>query len=707
MDPNQRNEADKATERMVTAPVRAGGRQLKGAAKKKLASAAKKAVHAAGSALLKAGKVLLVKLAPLLLALLGIFVAVGIIYTVLIKPVGVYQELKAMQEDGDYSGETLAVYLDVEEEWDEQLDGEAIELYETFKEKDLEGLDDFQLNQAKQFSLPYSIITSIERLELFAWGDQVQEMTGLEKWEPRPDEVFEALKTNYSWIDSEVTYKASYDYSYSYSYNYEVYHPPVYDEMGNVIREGYYEEKTETGEGSATQNLEIPFNVKLLDTADAFDNFYVHEYGDYEADRDIAMGSRSYRVSDSGTGIRSDSIEAGFDGYEGLLLNLGLADEVISDAESEMRSIQSGFKSGAYNIDLEFDFDINDATKYYQPLQMVSPEGEPFERIEDYLKERYSLNEVQEIDLRTILEIAADHDEEFAYNFVAHSDGFAFFGDMNSYYYSGIIGGTRTPMMVEATAYCNGTPGTGCPIVNGHPYCTGAYTDGYTATGKRAIAGDGSRENPHLIAVDRNVIPLGTTVYIPGLGYAVAEDVGGAIKGNRIDILFATHAEALKFGRQNIQIQIISNGLGWPVPIEVEPYITSHYGPRWGRIHYGIDIGGWGQRVPIVAAADGVVSLAGPNGTYGNCIIIKHGKNDQGKETETLYAHLHRVNVRPGDRVGQGQVIGTMGTTGRSTGIHLHYEVRVDGAKLDPLNFYDKNEFAPYLRSKEEWIRLR
>ena len=696
MEPNQRHEADKATERMITAPVRAGGRRLKGAAKKKLASVTKKAVHAAGKALLQVGKILLVKLAPVLLILLGVFVAVGIIYTVIIKPVGVYQELKAMQEDGDYAGKTLAVYLDVEEEWDEQLDGEAIELYESFREKDLEGLDDFQYNQAKQFSLPYSIITSIERIELFAWGDQVQEMTGLDKWEPRPDEVFEALRTNYSWIDSKVDYEANYDYSYSYSYKYEVYHEPVYDEYGNVIVEGYYEEKTETGSGSATEDLEIPFNVKLLHTADAFDNFYVHEYGDYEADRDLAKGSRSYRITDSGTNIRSDSIEAGYDGYEGLLLDLGLADKIVADAESSMRSIQSGFRSGAYDINFEFEFNINDATKYYQPLQAVIPEGEPFGRIENYLKERYHLNEVQEIDLRTILEIAVDHDEEFAYNFAAHSDGFAFFGDMGGYYYNAVLGGERIPMMVEATAYCDGTPGSGCPIVNGHPYCTGQYADGYTATGVRAVAGDGSLENPHIIAVDPTVIPLKTTVYIPGLGYARAEDVGGAIKGNRIDILFETHAEALQYGRRNIQIQVITNSLAWPVPMEMYQYITSYYGPRWGRIHYGIDIGSGGKNIPIIAAADGVVSLASRNGSYGNCVIIKHGKNGRGQEIETLYAHLASINIRAGDEVRQGEVVGLMGTTGISTGIHLHYEVRVDGSKQNPLDFYDRQVYQRF-----------
>jgi len=90
----------------------------------------------------------------------------------------------------------------------------------------------------------------------------------------------------------------------------------------------------------------------------------------------------------------------------------------------------------------------------------------------------------------------------------------------------------------ELTAYCT------CPI------CTAPYSDGYTATGVRAVAGDGSRENPHLVAVDPRVIPLGSQLYIEGLGHAKAVDVGRAIRGNRIDVLMPSHRAALKFGRK-------------------------------------------------------------------------------------------------------------------------------------------------------------
>ena len=88
----------------------------------------------------------------------------------------------------------------------------------------------------------------------------------------------------------------------------------------------------------------------------------------------------------------------------------------------------------------------------------------------------------------------------------------------------------------------------------GRSACTGAYNDGFTATGLPAIAGDGTEANPHIVAVDPRVIPLGSRLYIDGYGFAVAADTGGAIKGNRIDLLLETHQTALKFGRRQLQI---------------------------------------------------------------------------------------------------------------------------------------------------------
>jgi murein DD-endopeptidase MepM/ murein hydrolase activator NlpD len=120
-----------------------------------------------------------------------------------------------------------------------------------------------------------------------------------------------------------------------------------------------------------------------------------------------------------------------------------------------------------------------------------------------------------------------------------------------------------------------------------------------------------------------------------------------------------------------------SAGLSWPV----QGTITSGYGPRWGRMHEGLDIAG-GSGTPIAAARAGTVILAGYSGGYGNLVVVDHGGG-----LSTAYAHLSSISVSVGQGVGQGTVVGGMGTTGNSTGVHLHFEVRVGGAAVNPLGY--------------------
>ena len=108
---------------------------------------------------------------------------------------------------------------------------------------------------------------------------------------------------------------------------------------------------------------------------------------------------------------------------------------------------------------------------------------------------------------------------------------------------------------------------------------------------------------------------------------------------------------------------------------------TSGFGPRWGRMHNGLDFAG-PHGTDIVATADGVVTHAGWSGGYGKLIKIKH---DFGFETR--YAHLTTIRVQVGQRVSRGQHIGDMGSTGRSTGTHLHYEIRSGSRALNPQPF--------------------
>jgi uncharacterized protein YabE (DUF348 family) len=121
-------------------------------------------------------------------------------------------------------------------------------------------------------------------------------------------------------------------------------------------------------------------------------------------------------------------------------------------------------------------------------------------------------------------------------------------------------------LIMTATAYCPGTPGSGCPVINdqGHTYCTHSENDGFTFTGKRAVQGLGTLFSPHLVAVDPKVIPLHSLLYIeeiPGIGkigFALAEDIGGAIKGNIIDLLYDRHSDVVKFGlRRGVRVYVL------------------------------------------------------------------------------------------------------------------------------------------------------
>ena len=112
------------------------------------------------------------------------------------------------------------------------------------------------------------------------------------------------------------------------------------------------------------------------------------------------------------------------------------------------------------------------------------------------------------------------------------------------------------------------------------------------------------------------------------------------------------------------------NGYIWPS----SGILTSGYGWRWGRMHRGIDIAG-PIGTPVVAAAPGVVSYAGWNdGGYGNLVEIEHPDGSL-----TVYAHNDRILVSEGQKVAQGDQISEMGTTGRSTGPHLHFEIHPNG----------------------------
>lgn len=117
------------------------------------------------------------------------------------------------------------------------------------------------------------------------------------------------------------------------------------------------------------------------------------------------------------------------------------------------------------------------------------------------------------------------------------------------------------------------------------------------------------------------------------------------------------------------------------LPVKSAFRYTSGFGPRWGRMHSGTDFAA-SYGTPIHATADGVVTFAGWQSGYGRLVKIQHEFG-----LETRYAHQAKIRVKVGQRVSRGERIGDMGSSGNSTGTHLHYEVRVGGKAVNPMTY--------------------
>jgi murein DD-endopeptidase MepM/ murein hydrolase activator NlpD len=131
--------------------------------------------------------------------------------------------------------------------------------------------------------------------------------------------------------------------------------------------------------------------------------------------------------------------------------------------------------------------------------------------------------------------------------------------------------------------------------------------------------------------------------------------------------------------RPTVGPPVISTQLGWPVP----GVVTSPYGPRWGRMHTGLDLNA-PLGTPVVAAASGTVAYVGPMDGYGILVILQHANGLQ-----TYYAHLTRpeAGLVVGDQVSRSSALGLSGCTGRCTGPHVHFETRINGMPRDPLPY--------------------
>ena len=135
----------------------------------------------------------------------------------------------------------------------------------------------------------------------------------------------------------------------------------------------------------------------------------------------------------------------------------------------------------------------------------------------------------------------------------------------------------------------------------------------------------------------------------------------------------------------------------WPV----EGPLMASFGERAdpftgeGEFHKGVDIRA-AAGTPVRAAADGVVIFSGRDGGYGRLVIVDHGRN-----LHTYYAHLSRFDAQVGRTVRRGEVLGEVGSTGRSTAPHLHYEVRIGGAPVNPYRYLPRTEVDPQTSTKD------
>jgi murein DD-endopeptidase MepM/ murein hydrolase activator NlpD len=190
---------------------------------------------------------------------------------------------------------------------------------------------------------------------------------------------------------------------------------------------------------------------------------------------------------------------------------------------------------------------------------------------------------------------------------------------------------------------------------------------------QKEIATIMSMNNSQLVSsITRTIDNLNNRIKVQNVSY---NEIDGLIK-NKESLL--AHTPAIQ-PVSNKDLSRIASGFGY----RIDPVYKTI------KMHAGLDFAA-PQGTPIYATADGTVSTSGNTGNgYGNHVIIKHGYG-----YETLYGHMVKVKSRAGETVKRGEVIGWVGSTGKSTGPHCHYEVHKNGNKIDPVYFF-YNDLSP------------
>jgi murein DD-endopeptidase MepM/ murein hydrolase activator NlpD len=187
----------------------------------------------------------------------------------------------------------------------------------------------------------------------------------------------------------------------------------------------------------------------------------------------------------------------------------------------------------------------------------------------------------------------------------------------------------------------------------------------------------------------------------PSRFHRIASGVGGPFEAVEADNADPRFRELFVSWRRLEQLEQGVSAIPSAYPIQGASNFTSGFGvrsdPFRGRaaMHGGIDLAG-AYGTPVYATADGIVARSEwNNGGYGNLVEINHGEGIQ-----TRYGHLSRLIAQPGQRVRRGELIGLMGSTGRSTGSHLHYEVRIDGRAVNPIPFMQSTDTIAALQRR-------
>jgi len=190
---------------------------------------------------------------------------------------------------------------------------------------------------------------------------------------------------------------------------------------------------------------------------------------------------------------------------------------------------------------------------------------------------------------------------------------------------------------------------------------------------QKEIATIMSMNNSQLVnSITRTIDNLNNRMKVQSVSY---NEIDGLIKNK--EALLA-HTPAIQ-PVSNKDLSRIASGFGY----RIDPVYKTI------KMHAGLDFAA-PQGTPIYATADGIVSTSGNTGNgYGNHVIIRHGYG-----YETLYGHMVKVKVRSGESIKRGEVIGWVGSTGKSTGPHCHYEVHKNGNKIDPVYFF-YNDLSP------------